>query len=490
MRKNKSRLFGLVLSVSALAFIACSQPLKPYGSWYRPGGGGGGINVPDWEDGSPRNIIEQLQWLQLNAQTGEVYYVWARLNEPQIPGNNNFGIEYNGRNNITVYIRTYHNIPTQTLRLCTNSTGAMLNIGYGNTLILQNIELQGHDTPTPTSSWDEHLEHFFHPLIRVREGGKLEMNSASVIHSSLTGVFVDGGSFTMRDNARVTDSYWDGVAVRYGDFTMKDNATVTANARIGGNSFFLGAVPFSGVALAGGRLTMQGDSSVADNYGNGVLVMNSLYIADFEYFTPSHVYDLINNITSGELTMKDNASIINNNASGITANFGGRIYMNDRATVRDNGLHALHNSIPAVLGGGAELRNLSVLTMNGHASVANNIGVWTGGVLITRGSYLNMHSDDTWIGGNVNVGLWGGGGLVSMNTIATINISGGTIYGDNAPDSRRRNVAVSNHAFCGGHHITVGSYTNGFTPNSSGTTTITPTSNTVKVRNNGSNVTF
>ena len=290
---KKTRLFGLLVIVKMLviAVISCSNGIFPDGS-YTNTGRGNAWRVPGY------TVIEQLEWLQENAQSNRNYIVVARLNEPLIPGNNNFGIIYSGRENITVIITTIDGIPRQTL--WTYGTGAMLNVGPSNTLILDNINLQVSDTPI---QWDW--------LVKVN-GGKLQMTN-SVISGNSTGrgvhvtqgVFYMGSGAVIHSNRGGVSAYYVSRVYMHGNASIRNNTMVSLFGGFGGIG--------GGVLLDISTLTMRDNAEIRNNYaafsGGGVMASASSLTHG------SHVY------------MFDNASIHSN----VTQD-GGGIFVDQMAS--------------------------------------------------------------------------------------------------------------------------------------------------------------
>jgi hypothetical protein len=145
------------------------------------------------------------------------------------------------------------------ISLAEDSVGYLLNINSDQTVILQDVDLQGHDANS-------------YVLVFMYDGKAFIMRgSASVSGNSFRGVAVDGGTFTMQDNASVnnntiTGRSGGGVYVGNGaTFIMQDNASIYGNTavaitersnRMGGNG---------GGVYVDGTLIMEGDASI---YGN------------------------------------------------------------------------------------------------------------------------------------------------------------------------------------------------------------------------------
>ena len=180
--------------------------------------------------------------------------------------------------------------------------------------------------------------------------------------------------------------------------------------------------------------------------------------------------------------MYGNATIKNNIIFGSWSRSGGGVNLSEDSilTMRQDAL--IYGNRGGLAGG--------ISAWSGHvymfdnAAIRNNFGS-TGGLLIWTNSTLNMHGNDVQISGNSAHD--NGGGLVVMGLGTTrFHISGGTIYGANAPLPHLRNMArVNGNALYVGSssEIRVGSFCSegGFVPCGINTFTIRSFNNTFKV---------
>ena len=317
---------GLFLSVAAMAlviaFISCSNPVFPDGS-------STGRSITQTQPGY--TVIEQLEWLQENARTNGNYVVVARLNEPRIPGNNNFGISYGTRENITVTITSDTGIPRQTLRLL--DSGVMLDVSAGNTLILQNINLQVSDAFERNA-----------PIVVVYNG-TLKMTNASISGNEGTYFRNDGErGVALRDEGTLIMSYGAEIYGNRGGVSVVEESRVYmyGNALIHNNTAFWPWPPTGigllqsfggGVVLHEGTITMRGDAKIYANNadaGGGIAAW------------PGFIY------------MYDNAAIHGNSSSS-----GGGVHMetwpplwNSALNMHGNNVRISANSSNAGRGGG------------------------------------------------------------------------------------------------------------------------------------------
>jgi hypothetical protein len=150
-----------------------------------------------------------------------------------------------------------------------NSIGSLLRINSGQTVILQDVDLQGHIANK-------------YPLVNLIGKAFIMRGSASVSGNARRGVFVTEGTFIMRDDASVHDNTVTGVngAGVYigGIFIMQDNASVHSNTAtfiIDRNNRVVGAEG-GGVFIASNAAAVMEGGSV---YGNTAVSGGGAYIA-------------------------------------------------------------------------------------------------------------------------------------------------------------------------------------------------------------------
>ena len=457
MIRKKIRLTGLVLSVAALAafLIACSNPAGPAGNRQT-----GQVQEPIQPTQPGETVYSQLEYLEGTAQSGGIYVVVARANEPPIPGGR-FSISpasMNNADNITITIVSEFANTRQTLNLDTN--GHMLQVEGTNTLILQNIILHGRSSNNVA-------------LVQVNSGGTLEMRNNSVISGNNgTGVAVSGtdASFTMIETSEIRNNRVGLSVSNAGTATLSGNAAISANSGTGMN-------------ITSGRVHMYNRAEISNNGSNtatgGVLITGG-----------------------GILVMSGNTEIHNNNGRSIGGVFSAnnsRLFMHDNATIRNN--NGLGGDTYGA--GGIGLQQGARVYMHGNASIRNNTNssdsIGGGGVSIFFDGSLTMHGDGVRISGNSIVNDQGeffgqgGGVLIGSGGGIYLNISNGIIHGYSAPASYANrsatNQALHNRA---GLRARVGTYTPSgivgvagtFTPNAS-IPAIPSTNNTIRVWNNG-----
>jgi hypothetical protein len=150
-------------------------------------------------------------------------------------------------------------------RVQPSGTGSLFTVNSGFTLVLDE-----HITLVGISSNNTSLVRIVSASLEMRENAKITGNYGG------GGVYVDSGTFTMYDNASVSDNtstYCDGggVYVDGGTFTMNDNASVSGNTS---------SSSAGGVFLHSGTFTMNGGTVYgSDGEANANIATNgtSLY---------------------------------------------------------------------------------------------------------------------------------------------------------------------------------------------------------------------
>ena len=229
--------------------------------------------------------------------------------------------------------------------------------------------------------------------------------------ASMTGnVSVGSNStFIMRDDASVTG----GVTVGSNStFTMQNNANVTNRSGIG--------VSVSG---SGSEFIMSGRASVSNNSSSGVYITNGT-----------------------SFTMRDNASVSNNNGRGVSVGLGIGTYTAAAATTFIMQNNASVSGNTAANGGGVYIEKtgtgqaVNTFIMQDNASVSGNTATGTGGgggVYIANNNNIFEMRGGIISGNNATSSTSNGGG-VYVN--GTFTMSGGTIYGLDAPSAGLRNT--------------------------------------------------
>ena len=157
------------------------------------------------------------------------------------------------------------------ISLADGSIGSLLRVGSGQTVILQDVDLQGNKANK-------------YPLVYTNGKALIMRGSASVSGNARRGVYLSEGTFTMKDNASVFDNTvtgtnGGGVYAGGGTFIIQDNASVhsnTATFTIGRNNTIIGAEGGGVYIASGGAVIMEGGSVNGNNSvsGAGVYIAN------------------------------------------------------------------------------------------------------------------------------------------------------------------------------------------------------------------------
>jgi hypothetical protein len=250
------------------------------------------------------------------------------------------------------------------------------------------------------------------------------------------GVYVNGGTFTMKGGASVHDNDTSdgggGVYVNGGTFTMEGSASVYNNTS---NVYSTGGVNVSDY----GTFTMRGSASVHDNIAGG---------------DGGGVY-----VGSGTFTMKDRASVYKNTSNNGN---GGGVYVNDpdgyftmEGNASVSGNFASDSSGYNNSGGGGVCIYSGAFTMSGRAKVSGNTVDLSnqassstnysggGGVYIYNADFTMV--DNAEVSGNKVIAPYistsddytGGGGVVVFGDVsnsASFTMEGGASVRDNTVD--------------------------------------------------------
>ena len=426
MIKNKIRFLGLILSVVTLVtvLIACRYPSDDE---YFGGGGTGGVgeggtggggnndnNVVDtrpWLRAQGHDVLAQLEWLRdyPNIRPSGYYYVVARAPqyEREIPGNSDLG---SMRYTITVRIQSDTPDPAnrRTIQL-ENVVGTMLNIGNGNTLYLQNINLQGRLINNTSPGV---------PLVRVNAGGTMQMTDSAISGQwgRGIGVFTNGRAY-MNTGARVHGNRIGGVWVQGNNATLTMRNDAQVHSQIAGG----------GVAVQGGHLIMKDNSSLHSNahwgatFNPGQLTMKDNSEIRGNGINPTFGRGI--RVSHGIIRMKDDSRIHGNHDGGVHIS-SGSITMQDRARI--------HNNRAQWNGGGVFMEgnswSIPTLTMYDNAQIHDNEAlVHGGGAMIQGYGTISLRGNNVRIRNN-EAGSFGGGIHLDSDN-STLNIAAGRIYG-------------------------------------------------------------
>ena len=330
------RLFSVLAAAAvalAVALVSCSIPTSPDGDGtllYE-----GGIRIA-------RPVVEQLAYIQQTAVSNTQRTVYAysdeRIHATQL-------IYYAGRNNIQITIRSVGEM--RVLSLAGNHT--MFDVQGDNTLILENIILQGHYRNN-------------NPLLMVNQGAEVTMRYYSEIRgNSGHGVLVNGGNFTMGWNTLITGNSSKGIYANGGEILIDGFARVYRNS--------------GGVSLTNATLEMGEVSEISfNNYSGGVFMTG----------------------TGAQLTMRVDSRISNNTSRGGVLGAGGVLAMGGSEINMIGGNISNNINMSTRGGGGVTLHN-SKLYMLGE-TVSESVQIYSnrtnnlfgGGVWLEHSSNLNI----------------------------------------------------------------------------------------------------
>lgn len=195
------------------------------------------------------------------------------------------------------------------------------------------------------------------------------------------GVYIDGGSLTIQNNAVITNCY------------NRDGGAVYVNGKTNTSIF----VMTGGTIYDNKAISIQETSSSAYGRGGGVFVYEGN--ASFE-------------MSGG--TIKQNEIL--QNSAGYVIGFGGGVCVNFGASFDMNGT-ALIDDNAASYGAGVYISEESTFNMYGDAHITNNIAThdrYGGGVAVRYNSYFNMFGNAVI---EHNTAKYGGGTYLSASSM-------------------------------------------------------------------------
>ena len=432
-------------------------------------------------------LVEKLAWIEFFAESNDEYTITLNANESIVPQT----VSCTGRTGVTVILKG----DTTERVVSLSSNGNLFAVESGVTLVLDNnITLQGKSDNNAS-------------LVIVNSGGALEMKASAKITGNTklrdgsdrgfgSGVFVDGGTFTMNDGEISNNTTTDGgggVEVYQGIFIMKDGK-ISGNTAVGPDGGYGGGVhmyqgtftmtdgEISGNTASDGgggvnvgnnaTFTMSG-GEICDNtsstYGGGVFMNGGTFTMTGGKITGNRcgagsggvfVYQGTFTMQEGEISgntattggdcggvkVDDNGTFImqggkisGNTASGNSWAGGGGVEVGGTFTMNGGEISSntasSSNTANASAGGGGVLV-YGTFTMNGGKISGNTATAvsWTGGggVYVTNGGNFTMNSGE--ISGNTATANWsdGGGVFVDNSSNSTFRIVTGTVYGSGA----------------------------------------------------------
>jgi hypothetical protein len=248
--------------------------------------------------------------------------------------------------------------------------------------------------------------------------GSSSSNNAALVHVN------SSTTFEMKANAKITgnrtSSNGGGVSLNGGTFTMSDNASISGNATY--STYYAGG----GVYAINSIFTMSDYASISENTtgsGGGVYVRASTFSMNGNASISENTAAVSgggayiwcdSNFTISNFTMQDNASISEN-----TAGYGGGVLvcrstfnMIDNASISGNIATGSDYG-----GGGVHVADYGIFTMSGNTSISGNTA-------------------------SLSSFLFEGGGGVYVCAIGTFTKTGGIIYGSDATNGDLKNVVT------------------------------------------------
>jgi hypothetical protein len=345
-------------------------------------------------------------------------------------------------------------------------SGSLMFIGTGQTVIIRNISLRGHDNN------NRRLVDISDGNFGITGGGTFVMEGNSTVtnnngggvrfgptgtfimkdnssvsnnrHNSGAGVDVSwGGTFLMQDNATVSNNTardsGGGVSVPWGTFTMRDNSRVVNNTVIGANGGFGGGVSVSGAGsgiegkfyfengIISGNTVDDGtgfarDGGVFTQHGESFVMHNGTISENTVKGGLVHGGGVSTDITMSTFTMF-NGTISHNSVIGGTGHArGGGVYAT--GFILHNGIIA-NNEVSSVAGGslweaiGGGVSTVGLFAMNGGIISGNRVN-----------SNANSYSS--------------GGGVYAGSLLGNVAKTGGIIYGSEASENLRNYINALN----------------------------------------------
>jgi hypothetical protein len=211
------------------------------------------------------------------------------------------------------------------ISLAEDSIGSILRIDNGQTVILHDIDLQGHKTNK-------------YPLVHTNGKALVMRGSASVSGNERRGVYITEGTFTMKENASVhnntiTGTSGGGVYVGGGAFIIQDNASVHSNKAtftVGRNNTIVGGEGGGVYVANNGTVIMEGGSV----HGNTAISGGGVYIVgNYNNYNLTGAFRMTGGSVYGN-TVESNGGGVYIGYRGSSVMEGGSVYGN---TAKTNG---------------------------------------------------------------------------------------------------------------------------------------------------------
>ncbi|MCL1815770.1 MAG: hypothetical protein FWG27_08145 [Treponema sp.] len=279
----------------------------------------------------------------------------------------------------------------KTIGLKSAETGSLLSIAGEQTVVLQNVNLQGHSSNNT-------------PLVYVE--GAFTMNGGSISGNTANdgGVYVVGsGIFTMNSgiiSGNTANSGGGGVYVHGSNTTFTMNGgSISGNTVTGSNSG-------GGVCVMSGATSTMNGGTISGNTSTGNVTTSG-----------GGVY-----VNTGTFTM-NSGSISGNTVTG--SNSGGGVCVMSGATSTMNGGTISGNTSTGnvTTSGGGVYVNTGTFTMNSGSISGNSTNNNGGGVHMNTGTFtMNNGTISGNTANNRGAGVYG-------DNNATFTITGGAVYG-------------------------------------------------------------
>ena len=207
-------------------------------------------------------LAEKLAWVlnESNVQSGQTYTIEVSAGEAINPHT----LSYTSRNNITIILWSNGAERIVSISSNNNNSSPLFTVRNSVTLVLDNnVTLEGRNNNTAS-------------LVRVNAGGTLKMEAgAKISDNSSSGVYVDGGTFTMNNGEISGNSSRSGNRAGSGGGVYVAGGTFTMNGgEISGNTTAGSGGSGGGVYVGDGTFTMA-DGEISGNTagsGGGVVV--------------------------------------------------------------------------------------------------------------------------------------------------------------------------------------------------------------------------
>ena len=248
------------------------------------------------------------------------------------------------------------------ISLSTNNSGYLLYINAGQTVIMRDLTLYGL----------EQIWNGVAPLVRV-DSGTFEMKGTAVLDRN-----------TYRNPTNNRDTFAGGIQVYGGTFIMRDSARISRNRgwHNWDNPSYGG-----GVYLASGAVFKMYGGSIAENHSSYYRTTSTGAYGGGVYVGSGSTFEMHGGVISGNKITRDN----NATGGGAAQGLGGGVYVHTGGTFRVAGGTIYGNAATIA----AALRNVTTSTGQGaalYSAGATQYGAFVGGVWKSGGSLSTTNS--------------------------------------------------------------------------------------------------